>query len=185
MTLVGCVYQTSMLSFTETSTFVGWRISAALWCFIIMLFCQIFYLYSCDLDMALSHNGNIIMLQRSPGWYDVQLLIFHPSIFCIRCIPFMGLWFFFFFFFAGANPSCVWARTGYSLDKSPAHWWQNLAGRIWTSNLPITSRPALPAELPAFDFDYFKLNLLHYPIYIGFGKKKKEQGDIKELKNVY
>ena len=25
------------------------------------------------------------------------------------------------FFFAGANPSCLWARAGYNLDKSPAH----------------------------------------------------------------
>ena len=59
------------------------------------------------------------------------------------------------------------ARAGYSLDKSPAHrraltdeqcgvqylaqghFNMQLSPRagIWTSNLPITGRPALPAEL--------------------------------------
>ena len=83
--------------------------------------------------------------------------------------------------FAGANPSCLWARAGCSLDKSPAHRRALTDGRgrharcqlhirsnlgfsillkdtstcssaqpgagIWTSDLLISSRPALPAEL--------------------------------------
>lgn len=41
----------------------------------------------------------------------------HPSIVCNCYIPFfMGLW----GVFVGANSSCLWARPGYTLDKSPA-----------------------------------------------------------------
>ena len=75
-------------------------------------------------------------------------------------------------FVAGASPSCLGARAGYTVDKSPAHhqrgyqlhirsnlgfsillkdtstWGSAQPGAgIWTSNLPITNQPALPPEL--------------------------------------
>ena len=76
-------------------------------------------------------------------------------------------------FAAGANPSCLLAKAGYTLDKLPAHsraLRSNLrfsfllkdtltyssaqpgGAWIWTSDFPITSRPALPSELqPPWD----------------------------------
>ena len=41
----------------------------------------------------------------------------HPSIVCNHFIIFMGSR----GVFAGASPSCLWARAGNTLDKSPAH----------------------------------------------------------------
>ena len=41
----------------------------------------------------------------------------HLSIICYRFSPFYGV----AGVFAGANPSCLWARAGYTLDKLPAH----------------------------------------------------------------
>ena len=59
------------------------------------------------------------------------------SIVCNHFIPFYGV----AGLFAGANPSCFWARVlWHAAQLSPELG-------FGTSNLPITSRPALPAEL--------------------------------------
>ena len=48
-----------------------------------------------------------------------KTLRLHPSVICNRFIPFMGSQ----GVLAGANPSCLWARAEYSLDKGPL-WWR-------------------------------------------------------------
>ena len=95
---------------------------------------------------------------------------------CDRFIPFYGV----AEFVAGASPSCLWAIAGY-LDKSPAHRRDLTDGRcharcqlhirssfllkdistcssaqLWTSDLLMTSRPALPTELQ-LPFEYGSL----------------------------
>ena len=62
---------------------------------------------------------------------------------------------------AGANPSCLWAKAGYTLDKSPAHRgartdaanWPGGA-RIWTSG-PSTCSTHWATAAPELNISFF------------------------------
>ena len=76
-----------------------------------------FFFYQCRLSIPTSsqvgpHGQHCSDLSFYAGFPSI-----HPSIVCNRFIPFYGVT----GVFGGANPSCLWARAGYSLDKSPAH----------------------------------------------------------------